>query len=319
MHHTHGDPEAQQQVFRSNIDLTETQAERIKTLSGGENVLFAIAADLSMEGNYSDTLFFATEKAVYSCVTAGEEVSRLLYTEIESADVKRCYGNALLTIRKRDGKTENFIRFSLKTASVFEAAALFVARAADGEAFDALLPALEETFEKQRSVCPKCGRSLIRPGAECIYCSSKRRFIKKIGHYILPHKWLLLFCILLCLGHDTGSLRMGLREPAVALLGSLGHLALGLLSSLDLTGQGLLAVIHHLDDARPHHLGKDDIDNEEGDARRDELCHVRHEQLHARVLLGKRDCGRTEVKDGCTRHSLQDACLGLCHCFSPTA
>ncbi len=197
MHHTHGDPEAQQQVFRSNIDLTETQAERIKTLSGGENVLFAIAADLSMEGNYSDTLFFATEKAVYSCVTAGEEVSRLLYTEIESADVKRCYGNALLTIRKRDGKTENFIRFSLKTASVFEAAALFVARAADGEAFDALLPALEETFEKQRSVCPKCGRSLIRPGAECIYCSSKRRFIKKIAHYILPHKWLLLFCILL--------------------------------------------------------------------------------------------------------------------------
>ncbi|MBQ7170912.1 MAG: ABC transporter ATP-binding protein [Clostridia bacterium] len=196
MHHMHEDPEAQQ-LFRSNVDLTEGQTERIKTLSGDEEVLFAIAADLSMEGRYDDSLFFATDKAVYSSSADGDGVFRLPYSEVESAEVKRCYGNALLTIRKRDGKTDNFIRFSLKTASVFEAAALFIARAAEGEALESLLPALEETFEKQRSVCPKCGRSLIRPGAACIYCSSKRRFIKKIGHYILPHKWLLLFCVLL--------------------------------------------------------------------------------------------------------------------------
>ena len=36
-------------------------------------------------------------------------------------------------------------------------------------------------YEKQLSVCPKCGRTLASPGAECLNCASKKKLVGKGG------------------------------------------------------------------------------------------------------------------------------------------
>ena len=61
-------------------------------------------------------------------------------------------------------KHENFIRFSYKVASLYDAAARYIENVAAGKDPEDEIRAVEAAFEKQFSVCPKCGRTLIRPG-----------------------------------------------------------------------------------------------------------------------------------------------------------
>jgi hypothetical protein len=178
----------------------------------GENILFVVAADLNLKSRYAETFFIATNVAVYSVELEDDSdnkntsngisiksSNRIPYSKVEKCKVKRNYGNALLIISQTDEKDINFIRFSYKVASLFDAAANFVENVGtkrDGSV-DEEMGIMEAAFERQFSFCPKCGRSLIRPGANCIYCQSKNKLIKKIGKYILPHKFVLIFCLLL--------------------------------------------------------------------------------------------------------------------------
>lgn len=66
-------------------------------------------------------------------------------------------------------------------------------------------------FERALSVCPKCGRTLLHPGAECIMCRSKMRIVKKLAQYIKPERRTILFCILLSLFTTA----MALVPPAI--------------------------------------------------------------------------------------------------------
>ena len=48
-------------------------------------------------------------------------------------------------------------------------------------------------------MCPKCGRTLLHPGAECVMCRSKIKIVKQLSKYILPHRRLIILCIILSL------------------------------------------------------------------------------------------------------------------------
>ena len=67
------------------------------------------------------------------------------------------------------------------------------ALALDGAALDAV----EGSFLKQRSFCPKCGRKLPSPDAECINCKGKGRMITKFASYAAPFKKGLIVSMLL--------------------------------------------------------------------------------------------------------------------------
>jgi len=187
------------QIFITNVDLPDDAKKRIIAAAQGERVLFAISSDLTMKATFATSFFSATDQAIYAFGAQDDEVSRIPYSEIDKCSVKRCYGNALLAVKEKnnEGDPRYFIRFSLKVASLFDSVAIFTERAAKGENLDNILGIVEDAFVKQKSVCPKCGRTLVRPGADCIYCSSKGRFLKTIVQYILPHKWILLLCMFL--------------------------------------------------------------------------------------------------------------------------
>lgn len=162
-----------------------------------ERLMFVLVTDLNKKSRYAVNYVLATDTAIYSVDEEGDSL-RLSYDEIKTCRVKRNYGGSVLIVGKTDGKSVNFARFTYKSASLFDAAAQFIETIAEGntglyEELDVIRAALE----RQSSYCPKCGRALPRPGAECIYCQSKNKLVGKVAKYILPHKYTLLLCLIL--------------------------------------------------------------------------------------------------------------------------
>ena len=188
-------------AYAANKRLSEEQLSMLDSaLPDGERLLFVIEGDLSLSCKYERCMLALTERAVYAFDPSYEGgVCTYAISDIREAAVKRYYGNALFVItpEEDDAKDLDLLRFSYKHASLFEAAASFIGRVHDGASPEDEMDAVWACFEKQFSTCPKCGRALIRPGAECINCQSKNKMIKKLGKYVLPYKWMLLFCLLL--------------------------------------------------------------------------------------------------------------------------
>ena len=178
-----------------------------KTIPSDEILKFVIVGDLSLGSKYAKSILAVTDKHIYGFDDSFEDKVKVYgYDSIKRAYVKRYYGNAMLVFFEDDfegdkidlsKKHVGFIRFSYKVASLYDAAAHFIESIAAGKDMDEEMAVVEASFEKQFRVCPRCGRNLIRPGAPCMNCQSKKKVISKIASYVMPYKFILLFCLVL--------------------------------------------------------------------------------------------------------------------------
>ncbi len=159
-----------------------------------EEILFAIVGDLSIEGKYSETALLVSKERFYSYDLSFENhVLSYRHDEVEKPTVKRMYGNARLSvIPKGKLRPVRVFRYSYAVSALSDAAALFIESVGGGEDAAEQFEIVKSTYEKKLCVCPKCGRTLIRPGAECIHCQSKKKIASKLVKYILPQKKLLI-------------------------------------------------------------------------------------------------------------------------------
>ena len=185
--------------FAANKKLTDEEISALETAIGAEEQLqFAVVGDLSLKNHYARSVLAVTDKNIYGLdETFDGGVKTCSFAGMKRAWVKRCYGNALLIFADEADKKTNFLRFSYREAPIFDAAASFITNMAKGADREEELKVVEASFEKQFRVCPKCGRTLIRPGAPCMNCESKEKVIQKLGRYILPYKGILAVCLLL--------------------------------------------------------------------------------------------------------------------------
>ena len=177
----------------------------------GENTLFAIVGDLKLNGRYSETALFFTESCVYTYDATPGAYEKYLYADMEDVRAKRMYGNATLSAVMPDGKRRIFFRYTYAIAALCDAAALFISHLREGADLNEENAVMAVTFERALSVCPKCGRTLLHPGAECIMCRSKKKIVKKLYTYIRPQMKRLIFCIFLSLFTTA----MALVPPAI--------------------------------------------------------------------------------------------------------
>lgn len=163
-----------------------------KLLNDGEKPLFAITGDLKLNAQYSNSALIVTDSRLF-CVEEGSgDAFFMPISGIEEIKVIRMYGNGILRINGR-----NAMRFSFAVVAMMEIAAEYLQRVAGGADSLTELKMIESAIEKERRFCSKCGRALIRPGAECINCISKGKLVKKLWVYISPQKRLLIFCLFL--------------------------------------------------------------------------------------------------------------------------
>ena len=166
-------------------------------IESGGAVRFVIVGDLDLKGRYAETALIFTDTEIISyCGKIGEE-KRLQLSELQKVESKRMYGNATLSALMPSGKREIFFRYTYSVASLCDAAALYVNHINDGAEKNEELAIMAVTFERALSVCPKCGRTLLHPGAECIMCRSKMKIVKQFSKYLRPHVKTLIVCIIL--------------------------------------------------------------------------------------------------------------------------
>ena len=188
--------------YAANKKLTPADLEKLDAAIAQTEILrFAVVGDLNLKNKFSRCLLALTEKGIYGFDESVPEAFRSwTYGDIKCATVKRYYGNAMLILTlktEESAEKVNFLRFSYREAPLFDAAAGFITNVAEGGDMEEEQHVVEAAMEKQFSVCPRCGRTLIRPGAPCVKCQSKNKLFKKLAKYVMPYKWLLLVCLVI--------------------------------------------------------------------------------------------------------------------------
>ncbi len=174
-------------------------AERLteKMKAEGERPLFAIAGDLSEVGKYSESAIVVSDRSLG--VFDGGEAKIYKISEISELKSKRMYGNAVLSA-KIDGEGRKILfRYTYSIAALCDSAALFINHINEGASLDEEMSIMEAVFERALCVCPKCGRTLLHPGAECIMCRSKLKIAKRLFGYMSDEKWNILLGVILAL------------------------------------------------------------------------------------------------------------------------
>ena len=192
--------EAQQIYVLKNKPLPKGAIPVIASLiQGGDQVLFAIVGDMGLSGKYAEcALIFTKEFCVY--YSSDEDSARSYrYENMREVKSKRMYGNATLSAVTESGRREIFFRYTYSVANLCDSAAQFISRIRDGGNLYDELAIMEVVFERALSVCPKCGRTLLHPGAECIMCRSKIKIVRQLSGYMRPQLKLIILCIILSL------------------------------------------------------------------------------------------------------------------------
>ena len=163
-----------------------------------EQPLFIVVGDLSLSLKYHDSALCFTKERIYAFDTDyGEQPVSVGFDEIKKTVVKRMYGNAAFFVEMNNGEKRILTRFTLAAASVADAGSDFVNAVKENGFSEELLYPVENAYMHRRSFCPKCGRKLPNPDAECINCKGKGKMISKFAAYALPHKKMLAVCMLL--------------------------------------------------------------------------------------------------------------------------
>ena len=190
---------------------TALSDEEMKKLRSREDpafpYLFAIVGDISVKSEYCRNVLLVSEKKIDTYEIDTDHFGRSVsLDEVESAQNKRMYGNALLRLKLKSGETVNIFRYTFSVNALSEAAAGFISTVSSGGDVDEAYDCMKAVYEKQLSVCPKCGRTLSSPGATCIHCASKKKVVAKLGKYLIPEIKQLVFSILLAVTSTSLSL-----------------------------------------------------------------------------------------------------------------
>ena len=181
-----------------NKELSLKISEAAEEIAKSAKLLFAIVGDMSLSGRYSETDLIFTESSVF-CVDSEGKMKEYRFSDMKDVRAKRMYGNATLSAEMPSGKREIIFRYTYSIAPLCDAAALFINHLNDGASLSEELAVVMVTMEHALSVCPKCGRKLLHPGAECIMCRSKMKVVKQLSKYVTPQIKTIIVCIILSL------------------------------------------------------------------------------------------------------------------------
>ena len=169
-----------------------------KQLDDGEKILFAVVGDLSLFEKYAvSTLLITSRRAVIVDENHDNGFFSAAFSDIEKVSVKRMYGNARMNFTLKSGEEVTVFRYTYAVAELCDVAAAYIEAIGRGEDEAEQLEIVKAAYEKKMRVCPKCGRTLIRPGAECIKCQSKGKIVSKLFKYVKPQGVLLIFALIM--------------------------------------------------------------------------------------------------------------------------
>lgn len=182
----------------TNKAFPEKYQKQYDEIFKDEKPLFIITGDMTFDRKYGESALCFTKTRVVAFDESFESsVMSVDYSTLKKAKVKRMYGNATFDLYPNEGKRVVIMRLSFAAANIADAGADFINGIIKNGYSDELYYAVENTFLKQRSFCPKCGRRLANPDADCINCKGKGKMFSKFVQYAIPYKKGLFVCMIL--------------------------------------------------------------------------------------------------------------------------
>ena len=168
------------------------------SIGSDEKVLFCVVGDLSLKEEYAvSTMIITSCRAVFIDSTYEDGSFSAAFSDIAKVSVKRMYGNVRMDVKFKDGSVKPVFRSTYAVADLCDVAAAFINSVSAGGDTFAEMETIRAVYENKMRVCPKCGRPLIRPGAECIKCQSKSKLLSKLFKYVKPQIGLLVAALIM--------------------------------------------------------------------------------------------------------------------------
>ena len=183
-----------------NKHLTNAELQNIEKLGSPDNpVRFAIVGDISADGQYSHSTLVATaDELIVTDYSTGDVTERIAFSDIDEIFSKRMYGNAFIRVRlKGEDKPKNIFRYTFSISALCDSVILYVNNYKAGDSVESRVEAIAAAYEKQLSVCPKCGRTLSAPGVKCINCEGKKKIVARLVKYIKPELPILIISVII--------------------------------------------------------------------------------------------------------------------------
>jgi len=186
-------------TFLTNVKLDEKKRDKILSLAlPDEPILFAIVGEISALARYGSFVLLGTRTHLFTHDFDTDQTSDpLQISQIEKIFNKRMYGNGLMRAKLCDGRQVDLFRFNFTVTALCDAVVNYVTDVNGGASPEEALEAVEATYQKLLSVCPKCGRTLSAPGVPCINCMNKGKLFKKLGAYLKPETFVLIISVIL--------------------------------------------------------------------------------------------------------------------------
>ncbi|MCQ2426801.1 MAG: ABC transporter ATP-binding protein/permease [Clostridia bacterium] len=182
----------------TNTSLTAAEIQAVRSLEApGHPWLFAVIGGISIKSEFCRSALLVSDCDIMTYeFDTGHEGQRVSFSDIKSAQNKRMYGNAILRLTLQNDDIVNIFRYTFAVNTLCESAATYINSMINGEDAAEAFACVEAVYEKQLSVCPKCGRALSSPGVECIHCASKKQVAQKLLKYITPEWKVLIISVI---------------------------------------------------------------------------------------------------------------------------
>ena len=182
----------------TNKSIPPQFEKRISELLCGAKPLMSVVGDLKLNGKYGESAMLVCVDRLIAVDDLHENGGiMLLFEDIESVEVKRLYGNAIFRAKMNDSRTIDIIRFTYSATDLCDAVGDFIKHIKNGDDVEEHLQIVEITYNNLRCFCPKCGRKLASPHADCLNCKGKSKIISILYGYIKPHNKMLFVSIIL--------------------------------------------------------------------------------------------------------------------------
>ncbi|MBQ0102290.1 MAG: ABC transporter ATP-binding protein [Firmicutes bacterium] len=185
--------------FLINLKSDENELQKIASLSSPDNpVLYAIIGVIDASAKYGKQVLAATKTEFITYDFSKDEViERIAFSDIQKIYNKRMYGNGMMRAETKDGGLHNIFRFNFTVAALCDSAIVYAQSIERGDDPDDAFAAIKASYDKQLSICPKCGRTLSSPGVECVNCMDKGKLVKKLGKYLKPETTVLIISVII--------------------------------------------------------------------------------------------------------------------------
>lgn len=186
------------QSFLTNKPLPPQLEKKANELLCGATPLMCVVGDLRLDGKYGESaLLICADRVIAVNPQLPGDGIMLLFEDLDEVKVKRLYGNAIFRVKKSDGTTVDLLRFTYSATDLCDAIADFITKVKDGSDVDEQLEVVKITYNNLRCFCPKCGRKLASPEADCMNCKGKGKMVEVLLGYIKPHIKMLIVSIIL--------------------------------------------------------------------------------------------------------------------------